>query len=102
MLNINQLIGPIPIDLMNLTCLSDYRSSFCDNYLFTDNDALRDFLDTKQDGGDWESCQYSLDLSVYASTFGSTSSESNYDSSCDTDQDGDVDGNDLASFAAVI
>ena len=57
----NQLIGPIPVELMNLTCLLDNESDFCDNYLYTNNTSLRDFLNTKQRGGDWESCQNSLE-----------------------------------------
>jgi len=57
LLNNNQLNGSLPIELMNLTSLYDYQSDFCNNYLYTDNAALRDFLNTKQIGGDWESCQ---------------------------------------------
>jgi len=50
----------------------------CHNHLYTNDPALRDFLNSKQDGGDWESCQ----------------------SPCvgDFDQDGDVDGLDLSNY----
>ncbi len=57
----NQLCGPLPVELMNLVNLWDYESDLCNNYLYTDNDALRDFLNTKQAGGNWESCQNSDD-----------------------------------------
>jgi Leucine-rich repeat (LRR) protein len=57
LLNANQLVGPIPDELMELTSLIDNESNFCNNYLYTNNAALRDFLNTKQLGGDWESCQ---------------------------------------------
>ena len=54
----NQLIGSIPLQLMYLTNLLDNNSTICGNHLFTNNEALRDFLNSKQIGGDWESCQY--------------------------------------------
>lgn len=56
----NQLVGPIPLNLMNLTALIDGQSDFRWNYLYTPDDSLRDFLNLKQIGGDWESYQYNL------------------------------------------
>ena len=97
----NQLTGPIPVELMNLTSLLDNESDFCDNYLYTNNTSLRDFLNTKQRGGDWESCQYSLDLSSFAEAYGSINPDSNYEGFCDYDGDVDNDGNDLAKLATL-
>ena len=51
---------------MNLTNLSDNDSDICDNHLFTDNEALRDFLNSKQIGGDWESCQTPLYTAAFS------------------------------------
>ena len=54
----NYLIGDIPgslIDLDNLTYLD-----LCNNDLQTDDTALCDFLNSVQDGGNWESCQNQL------------------------------------------
>jgi len=56
-LDSNQLSGSIPLQLMNLTKLSDNGSDFRFNHLFTTNDDLRNFLNSKQIGGDWESYQ---------------------------------------------
>jgi Leucine-rich repeat (LRR) protein len=55
----NHLTGPLPTELMNLTNLLDYQSDFCNNELYTSDDALREFLNTKDWSGDWESCQRS-------------------------------------------
>jgi RHS repeat-associated protein len=55
----NQLSGSIPEEITNLTNLADNRSDFCNNYLYTANQTIRDFLNIKQEGGDWESCQNS-------------------------------------------
>jgi hypothetical protein len=56
--NDNQLTGSLPLELMNLTALLDDTGvDLCNNTVYTENAALRDFLDTKQIGGDWESCQ---------------------------------------------
>ena len=54
----NRLTGEVPESLLSLTSLRD--SDGLDlrwNGLYTDDDALRDFLDTKQVGGEWESTQ---------------------------------------------
>ncbi len=78
----NQLNGPIPAELGNLTALQAFRVSFNqlegevprqlmqlvqlspqtgldlrNNHLFTDNNALRQFLNSRQYGGEWESSQ---------------------------------------------
>ena len=53
----NELDGPIPVELENLTSLVDDSSNFCSNHLYTSDSTLRDFLNSKQVGGDWESCQ---------------------------------------------
>jgi hypothetical protein len=53
----NALVGPLPVELMDLTSLLDDSSDFCNNHLYTNDPALSSFLDTKQIGGDWESCQ---------------------------------------------
>jgi len=57
LLNNNQLTGSIPVELMNLTQLWDNESDFRFNHLYTTNDDLRNFLNSKQIGGDWESYQ---------------------------------------------
>jgi Leucine-rich repeat (LRR) protein len=53
----NALTGPVPEELLSLTTLLNGRSNFCNNSLYTSNSTLSDFLDTKQIGGDWVSCQ---------------------------------------------
>jgi hypothetical protein len=53
----NNLSGMIPTELMNLTNLLDDQSDICGNHLFTTDSGLRNFLNGKQIGGDWESCQ---------------------------------------------
>ena len=56
-LNQNQLSGPIPPQLALLTSLLNANSDFRWNALYTDNTALRDFLNLKQIGGNWENTQ---------------------------------------------
>jgi Leucine-rich repeat (LRR) protein len=53
----NQLEGPIPATLTKLTSLLDGQSDLRWNALYTDDAALRAFLNSKQEGGDWESTQ---------------------------------------------
>jgi hypothetical protein len=53
----NQLRGPIPATLASLTLLDISQSDLRWNALYTDDPALRAFLDSKQIGGDWESTQ---------------------------------------------
>jgi hypothetical protein len=49
----NQLSGDIPVELMNLTSLSDLN--ICGNRLSATDAGLRDFLTGLQP--DWEKCQ---------------------------------------------
>jgi len=63
----NRLIGPFPLELKNLPNLDEGGSDFRWNHLYTSDEALRQFLDTKQTGGDWQSTQspgYVLDLNA--------------------------------------
>ena len=54
----NQLAGSIPGTLINLTNLGDSQSDFKWNALYTTDNALRTFLNSKQNtDGDWESTQ---------------------------------------------
>ena len=53
----NQLSGSIPAEIVNLTSLNDNGSEFRWNALYTDVDSIRDFVNLKQSGGDWESTQ---------------------------------------------
>ena len=89
---VNQLTGPIPPELGNLSTLEFLRladnrlqgavpeelaqlDQLIDgdgldlrfNHLYTNNDALREFLDAKQFGGDWERFQT---LQLYYAQFG--------------------------------
>jgi Leucine-rich repeat (LRR) protein len=57
MLERNNLRGPLPGELLNLTSLANGQSDFSYNGLFTTNTALRDFLNAKEDGGDWQGTQ---------------------------------------------
>ncbi len=56
-LNGNQLTGSIPASLNTLSDLDDGGSDFRWNGLYTDNDALRTFLNNKQLGVYWETTQ---------------------------------------------
>ncbi len=56
-LNANKLNGIIADALINLTILESDRLDLRWNALYTDNDALRTFLNSKQTCGDWESSQ---------------------------------------------
>ncbi len=96
----NQLCEPLPVELMNFTYLAFI--DFCNNYLYTDNADLRDFLNTKQEGGDWEGCQNTGDLSSYAAAYGTTNADSGCNGFWDYDADGDVDASDLAVFASRL
>jgi hypothetical protein len=53
----NNLKGPIPSEMGNLTNLLDDSADFKYNALYTDDESLRDFLNLKQGGGDWETTQ---------------------------------------------
>lgn len=56
-LSSNKLIGEIPPELGNLSNLADAGSRFRYNGLYTENESLRNFLNSKQWEGDWESTQ---------------------------------------------
>ena len=56
-INDNDFSGEIPIELTILTNLEDGWSDFRENHLYTANTDLRDFLNQKQWGGDWETSQ---------------------------------------------
>jgi Leucine-rich repeat (LRR) protein len=53
----NRLAGPLPSTLANLTGLQDGASDFRWNAVYTSDATLRDFLNSKQVGGHWESTQ---------------------------------------------
>ena len=53
----NELSGEIPLELMNLTNLENNSSDFRYNHLYSTNTDLTNFLNQKQDGGDWETSQ---------------------------------------------
>ncbi len=53
----NQLAGSIPSQLSNLTNLEAGRLDLRWNALYTTDNALRTFLNSKQSGGNWESTQ---------------------------------------------
>ena len=53
----NQLRGLLPPSLTSLTNLQEGWTNICSNYLYTDNNAVRDFFNLKT-GFDWEACQY--------------------------------------------
>ena len=53
----NNLTGAIPVSLTNLTSLFDGNSDLRWNALYTTDNTLRNFLNIKQSGGDWESTQ---------------------------------------------
>ncbi|MCP4710918.1 MAG: hypothetical protein GY869_20030, partial [Planctomycetes bacterium] len=56
-LNDNFLNGPVPTSITDFVSLGDGACNFCENNLYTDNGTVREFLNQKQTGGDWESCQ---------------------------------------------
>ena len=53
----NKLSGPIPPELENLKKLAKENCDFRYNALYTNDSSLRDFLNSKQTGGDWEATQ---------------------------------------------
>ena len=56
-LHANRLTGSIPTTLQNLTNVAAGSLDIRWNGLYTDNAALRTFLNARQTGGDWESSQ---------------------------------------------
>jgi hypothetical protein len=69
----NVLIGEIPGSLINLENL--YDLDLCNNDLHTGDAGLRDFLNTVQYGGNWESCQSQLSPVINTLAFKSCISE---------------------------
>ena len=63
----NRLKGAVPEELSQLTQLDEAGLDLRFNHLYTDNNALRDFLNSKQFGGDWERFQT---LHLYFAQFG--------------------------------
>ena len=63
----NRLQGAVPDELSQLTDLDEGGLDLRFNHLYTDNNALRDFLNSKQFGGDWERFQT---LHLYFAQFG--------------------------------
>ena len=64
----NRLKGAVPEELAELSQLVDGNGvDLRFNHLYTDNNALRDFLNSKQFGGDWERFQT---LHLYFAQFG--------------------------------
>ncbi|WP_051327464.1 leucine-rich repeat domain-containing protein [Desulfatibacillum aliphaticivorans] len=53
----NRFCGPIPEEIVHLASLQDEKNDFRYNQLFTDDAAVRAFMNAKQTGGDWESYQ---------------------------------------------
>ena len=53
----NHFSGEVPEEIVNLTALLDGQSDFQYNHLETSNTDVKNFLDQKQDGGNWESYQ---------------------------------------------
>ncbi len=71
----NQLKGEIPSNVVFLTNLSDDISDFRWNALYTKDETLRNFLNKKQVGGDWESTQTIAPEDVSARPLNSNSIE---------------------------
>ncbi len=65
-LNGNQLSGSIPTELGNLTKLSSGWTDLRWNALYTSDATLRAFLDSKQNGGNWEGTQTVVPTGVAA------------------------------------
>jgi len=72
-LSSNQLTGSIPATLTNLTSLVDGYSDFRWNALYTTDNALRTFLNSKQAGGNWEGTQTIAPTNLAATALSSTS-----------------------------
>ena len=78
-LDSNGLIGAIPGSLINLTHLIDDDGfDLRYNGLTTSDAALRTFLNSKQDGGDWQSTQTVAPASPYGSGVNSTTIQASW------------------------
>ncbi|MBI2841271.1 MAG: putative Ig domain-containing protein [Acidobacteria bacterium] len=53
----NRLVGEVPPEILGLVNLLDDYSDLRWNALYTHDDSVRTFLNTKQKGGDWDSTQ---------------------------------------------
>lgn len=71
----NRLSGEIPSTILKLTRLTDDRSNFKWNGLFTNNKSLRTFLKKKQYGRDWESTQTTAPRGITAFSLSKNSIE---------------------------
>jgi hypothetical protein len=69
----NKLEGAIPLTIMYLKKLKDNKSNFKWNALYTKNVDLKDFLNRKQEGGDWESTQTIAPKAIRATPLSQTS-----------------------------
>ncbi len=72
-LDSNLLIGPVPTELTKLTNLKEGGSDLRWNALYTEDDTLRQFLNTRQSEGDWESTQTVDPLNLKADKIKDTS-----------------------------
>ena len=72
-LSSNKLTGPIPDELQNLTAMYGNQSDFRWNAFYTTNTALKDFIDSKQFDGDWESFQTIAPANLATGTVDATS-----------------------------
>lgn len=71
----NRFEGEIPSQLEQLVSLEANRSDFRWNMLYTSNDSVREFLNTRQLGGEWESTQTIPPVNISASAVSSTAIE---------------------------
>ncbi len=72
-LSSNQLTGTIPPQISNLTNLVNAQSSFQYNAVYTTDDTLRTFLNSKQSGGNWENTQTVAPTNLAATALSGTS-----------------------------
>ena len=68
----NLLHGSVPAQIQSLTHLLDNQSDFRYNALYTDDPAIREFLNQKQIDGNWESTQTILPSNISAKASFST------------------------------
>ncbi len=71
----NQITGDIPSSITNLTNLTDNINDFRWNGIYTSDSSVETFLNSKQDGGDWESTQTIPPENVAAGSVGFNSIE---------------------------
>ena len=73
LLSVNKLSGSIPTQLSNLTKLINPSLDLRWNALYTTDSALRTFLNTRQNGGNWESTQTILPTNLAAGSLSTNS-----------------------------